>query len=44
MLNEFVEDDAVGVTTTDESVDERVLAGFSHGASAARAWGDAGLT
>jgi hypothetical protein len=40
---DVIDDDALGVATTEESVDVRAFGGFSHGGRDARASGDAGL-
>jgi hypothetical protein len=40
---DVVDDDAVGVATAEESVDDRAFGGFSHGGREARASGDAGF-
>lgn len=40
---DVIEELAVGVATTEESVDDRAFGGFSHGGRDARASGDAGF-
>ena len=43
MHMDVMDEDAVGVATEEESVDDRVFGGFSHGGREARASGDAGF-